>query len=42
MLNIKIKQVYNIINIFPKYNWHLNFINNKIAVDLRLQNINKY
>lgn len=42
MLNIKIKQIYNIINILLKCNQYLNFINNKIAIDLKLQNINKY
>lgn len=41
MPDTKIMYVYNITNIFLKYNWHSNTINNEIAVDLRLQNIKK-
>lgn len=40
--NIEVTQVYNIINILLKYNWYLDLINNKVAIDLELQSIKKY
>lgn len=35
-------QVCSLINILLKYKWYLNPINNKIAINLGLQNIKKY
>lgn len=39
IFNIKVIQIYNIINILLKYNWYLDLIDNKIAMNLGLQNI---
>lgn len=33
---MKVMQIYNITNILLKYNWHLNLIDNKAAIDLGL------
>lgn len=42
ILAVKIVQAYNATNIWLKYNWPLNYIDNKVAVNLKLQNIKKY
>lgn len=34
--------IYTIINMLLKYNWHLDFINNKIPIELELQSGKKY
>ena len=39
MPDIEVMQIYSVINILLKYNWHLDPIDNKTAVDLGLQNI---
>ena len=36
MTNVEVIQISNITNILLKYNWHLNFKNNKAVVDLKL------
>lgn len=42
MLDIEVTQVYSVINILLKYNWYLNSIDNKAAINLRLQSIKNY
>lgn len=42
MPDIKVTRIYNTINILLKYNWYLDLINNKVAIDLELQSIKKY
>ena len=42
MLDIEVTQVYNATNVLLKYNWHLDPIDNEVAVDLGLQNVKKY
>lgn len=42
MLDVKVTQVCNSINILLIYNQHLKFIDNNVAVNLELQNIKKY
>lgn len=39
---MEIMQIYSITNILLKYNWQLNFINKEAAINLGLQNIEKY
>lgn len=41
MLNVKITQIGSTTNILLKYNQHLDFIDNKTAIDLQLQNNKK-
>ena len=38
----KVMQVCNATNVLLKYNWHLNSIDNKTAVDLELQSVKRY
>lgn len=40
--DIKVKRVYNIINILLKYNYYLYSINNEANKVLGLQNVEKY
>lgn len=42
ILDAKIMQVWSAINFLLKYNWHLNFMDNKAMVDLELRKIEKY
>lgn len=42
MLNAKIIQICNITNSLLKYNQYLDFINNKSAINLEFQSVNKY
>lgn len=38
----EVMQIYSATNIFLKYNWHLNSINHKTTINLRLQSIKRY
>ena len=42
MPDIEVTQICNTTNILLKYNWYLDFIDNKAAIDLGLQSIKKY
>ena len=42
MSNAKITRIGNVTNVLLKYNWHLNSIDNKAVVDLKLQSFKKY
>lgn len=42
MPTIKVMQVCNATNIQLKYNWSLNYIDNKVNMNLRLQGVEKY
>lgn len=42
MLNTVITQICSTTNILMKYNQYLDFMNNKAAIDLELESIEKY
>lgn len=42
IFNIEIMQISSITNILLKWKWHLNPINNKIAINLELPSVKKY
>lgn len=42
MPDVDIMQVLSVTNILLEYNWYLNFRDNKVCVDLGLQNNKKY
>lgn len=42
MPNGEFMRVYIKTNLLLKYNWHLDLTNNKAAINLRLQSVNRY